>query len=71
MIVFSIVCQMFHASASGGASVLNRFGLDVAVAFDVPRVRSYVRDSYTRVSRYHGGRVAPALSDRERLSPSC
>ena len=36
MIVFSIVCQMFHASASGGASVLNRFGLDVAVAVDVP-----------------------------------
>ena len=36
MIVFSIVCQMFHASASGGASVLNRFGLDVDVAFDVP-----------------------------------
>ena len=25
-----------QASASGGASVLNRFGLDVDVAFDVP-----------------------------------
>ena len=67
MIVFSIVCQMFHASASGGASVLNRLGSTSTSLSTYPRVRSDVRDSYTRVSRYHGGRLAPALCGIENV----
>ena len=70
MIVFSIVCQMFSERIRR-ASVLNRFGLDVDVAFDVPAGEERrAGQLHAREPLSRGSVSARSVWDRKRLSPS-